>query len=194
MTEYSIEDFVTNAKSAVREKKRKHSDCELTKSNSTITSLNQYPYEVTNDDHCETPAAAYSDIMNILNQLAKSLGKSADSLLIYDPYFCEGSVIDRLSSIGFTNVYNAKEDFYKVYDEGRMPEYDILLTNPPYSGSNMEKLVRICCASQKPWFLLMPNYVYTKDYYTSFLLSCSPSPFYVVPSKQRYCYTTPKVS
>jgi hypothetical protein len=34
-------------------------------------------------------------------------------LRIYDPYYCDGSVIRNLAELGFTNVYNKKEDFCK---------------------------------------------------------------------------------
>ncbi len=49
----------------------------------------------------------------MLHQLALHLGKSATTLRIYDPYYCEGSVVLHLRALGFTNVYNRNEDFYK---------------------------------------------------------------------------------
>eukprot|EP01040_Poterioochromonas_malhamensis_P016227 gene16227-18370_t len=49
-----------------------------------------YPYEVVPDDHCETPVEAYEDIAPLLHLIAKALGKTAETLSIYDPYFCEG--------------------------------------------------------------------------------------------------------
>jgi len=54
----------------------------------------------------------YRDIADVLHQLAVHAGKCSTSLRIYDPYFCEGSVVLHLRALGFTNVYNRNEDFY----------------------------------------------------------------------------------
>jgi hypothetical protein len=59
-----------------------------------------------------TPRCRYRDISDVLQQLALHLGKSSATLRIYDPYFCEGSVILHLRALGFSNVYNRNEDFY----------------------------------------------------------------------------------
>lgn len=151
---------------------------------------NEYPYSVTDDDHCETPVEAYIDISFLLRRVAESVGKSNESLKIFDPYHCEGSVIARLGSIGFKNVHNEKEDFYASILNEEIPEYDVLVTNPPYSGDHMRKLLKFCAESKKPWLLLLPNYVYTKEYFIPSLLG--QKPFYVAP-KKRYLYSTPKV-
>lgn len=65
-------------------------------------------------DHCETSERAYSDIATLLTALAGELGKDAKELVIYDPYFCQGSVVERLASLGFPRVHNRNEDFYEV--------------------------------------------------------------------------------
>ncbi len=49
----------------------------------------------------------------MLHLLALRLGKSNATLKIYDPYYCEGSVVLQLRSLGFSSVYNRNEDFYK---------------------------------------------------------------------------------
>ena len=46
------------------------------------------------------------------------------------PYYCAGSVIDRLGALGFGDVRNDNADFYTRI----APEYDVLVTNPPFSG------------------------------------------------------------
>jgi hypothetical protein len=177
-----------------------------------------YPYTIRDDDHCETPLVAYEDIAPLLQAIATSLGKSRSTLRIYDPYYCEGSVVANLASLGFLQVYNRLEDFYAKIDSNSVPVYDVLVTNPPYSGDNMPRLLNFCVQSNKPWFLLLPNYVYTKDYYLrtfprtdakvnrpshSFSKSSSSSSavaltpdrtdtlFYIAP-KHRYQYLTPK--
>eukprot|EP01038_Epipyxis_sp_PR26KG_P005923 gene5923-8170_t len=156
----------------------------------------EYPYQVDDDDHCETPIEAYQDIIPILDNLINHLGyNSREELKIYDPFYCEGQVITRLSSLGFTNVYNRKEDFYLIQQSNQIPIYDVLLTNPPYSSDHMEKLLTMCVNSNKPWLLLLPNYVYTKDYYNKISQNSNKSKqiFYITPANnKRYLYTTPK--
>lgn len=65
-------------------------------------------------DHCETSEQAYADIAPLLISLAKEIGKEPEELAIYDPFYCQGSAVERLKSVGFPNVYNRKEDFYQV--------------------------------------------------------------------------------
>lgn len=66
------------------------------------------------------------------------------------------------------------------------------MTNPPYSGDHVEKILNFCVDSGKPWFLLVPNFVYVNDYYTSSLAVSDPPsrPFFLAP-KIRYNYLVP---
>jgi len=161
-----------------------------------ISNTSRFAFKVDEADHCETPIAAYQDIVDVLDKLASSLNKSRSSLIIYDPYFCDGGIKKKLASIGFTNVINNNSDFYKNIKEKTIPDYDILLTNPPYSGAHMGKLLKYCkeIATQenkKPFLLLLPHYVYTKDYYQLMLgPKVSSSVFFLVPLK-RYNYIPP---
>ncbi|KRX03791.1 hypothetical protein PPERSA_04299 [Pseudocohnilembus persalinus] len=140
----------------------------------------EYPYEVDKDDHCETPLDAYLDIMPILMEICKNTGKSTQELAIYDPYFCQGRMKENLATIGFTNVYNKKEDFYKVIEAKKVPNYDVLITNPPYSEEHIQKIVDFCVKSEKPWFLLVPNFVYNKDWYLKLLKQKDPCKFHKI--------------
>lgn len=182
-TEIKREEEITRKKDRREKRKRPAVDEQSNDSN-------DYPYTVNDDDHCETPVEAYSDVSSFLEKFALSIGKTKENLQIYDPYHCEGSVISRFASIGFQNVYNEKEDFYATILNNEIPDYDVLVTNPPYSSDHMKKLLKFCVESKKPWFLLLPNYVYTKDYYVPSLLG--QKPFYITPLK-RYLYSTPKV-
>jgi hypothetical protein len=148
----------------------------------------EYSYVTDDADHCETPLDAYEHIATLLDRLIS--GKARSSLRIYDPYFCEGGVVQRLGSLGFTNVYNRKEDFYAAIVQGTTPDFDVLVTNPPYSGDNISRLLDFCLASRKPWFLLVPNWVYTKNYYARIL--CGGSSYIYVAPKKRYLYLTVK--
>ena len=154
-----------------------------------------YSFNPDDSDHCETPLEAYEDIANYLEQLAIEMLKSKTELRIYDPYFCEGGVKTNLEKLGFTNVYNKNEDFYHMISNNLCPEFDVIITNPPYSNDHMERLLMFCIQSVKPFFLLLPNFVYTKDYYTKNILGrgkfLQAMLFYIVP-KRRYKYSTPK--
>jgi hypothetical protein len=187
-----------------------------------------HPFEVDDSDHCETPFKAYQDLTVILDRLldddestdgnntsknrnSNRNRKPRSSLRIYDPYYCDGGVKTKLASMGFTNVINENRDFYKDIETGQVPDYDVLVTNPPYSGHHMEKLLEFCASQQaaassskkkkphrrpRPSFLLLPHFVYTKDYYTRAL---PPPPssnnnrsfFSFLVPKIRYSYVPP---
>ena len=148
-----------------------------------------FPYAVDPDDHCETPAEAFRDICGLLSQLG-----TPGNLRVYDPYFCDGAVIKHLMSIGFPKVYNKKEDCYQRWSARNdwMSQFDVLVTNPPYSGNQIEKLMQFVTSQQKfghrPWFLLMPQWVHKKSYFQE--LTKNIQPFYLVPNK-RYIYLPP---
>ena len=61
-------------------------------------------FEVDYNDHFETPPVAYSDIVPMLKELATSLGKLPEDLIIYDPYYCQGAMVRILAELGFTKV------------------------------------------------------------------------------------------
>ena len=155
-----------------------------------------FPYKTDEDDHCETPLQAYAHIKPILDALSKSMGKSKSSLKIYDPYFCNGSVVKHLATLGYTNVYNQKEDCYAVWETQEEPPFDAFITNPPYSADHIDKLMTYITSKKfgsKPWLLLMPNWVHKKDYYENSTTKNEINtsyPFYLVP-KKRYVYVPP---
>lgn len=89
-----------------------------------------------------------------------------------------------------------------------IPEYDVLVTNPPYSEDHVKRCLAFCMRSNKPWLVLLPNYVAAKPYYAPILAGRAGAkwggppadleegvppvaPFYVVP-KKRYNYWSPK--
>jgi hypothetical protein len=191
--------FNTSAK----KKKSSSSSTPLPQTNPSETSVDirdEYPYEVIPDDHCETPLEAYQDISPLLQLFAQSIQKTSFSLAIYDPFFCEGSMVERVGSLGFTNVYNRKEDFYSMKSSSQLPSFELLLTNPPYSLDHMDRLLSFCINEMKgkqPFCLLLPNYVYMKDYfskYNHFFNNNSGGGCFIVPKNgKRYLYTTPKV-
>ena len=87
----------------------------------------------------------------------------------------------------FHQVHNVCEDFYQSASDGSIPEFDVLVTNPPYTSSaprcppgslfhgttdHVERLLRYCRSCGKPCALLMPNYVSRPDYLWSPIYIC----------------------
>jgi hypothetical protein len=58
-----------------------------------------------------------------------------------DPFYCEGAVVKHLNSLGFQSVIHKNEDFWNHVQRKSVPDYDVLVTNPPFSG---EHKVRGC--------------------------------------------------
>jgi hypothetical protein len=116
-------------------------------------------------DHAETPLAAYEHLEPLLFKLCGALGKSKASLVIYDPFYCAGSMAQHLHSLGFLTVINRNEDCYAAWAEGRTPEYDVLVTNPPFSGDHIPKTLAFAASSGKPWAILIPEFCARKAYY-----------------------------
>lgn len=158
-----------------------------------------YPFSVDADDHCETPSIAYEHIVPLLSTLAQALNKSSPyNLHIWDPFFCAGSVANHLNNLGFDNVYNENEDFY-AYDAGKTSgpqQYDVLITNPPYTANHIPSLLKFCKDAGKPCLLLLPNYClhkYKEQLVALESSSSSPSSdLFFVWSKARYKYKSPK--
>ncbi|CAM9747599.1 unnamed protein product, partial [Hapterophycus canaliculatus] len=154
-----------------------------------------HPFPTEYGDHFETPLQAYRDIEGALGLLSKFLGKKRKHLRIWDPYYCAGRTPRLLGQLGFHKVEHSNQDFYKLVREKRQPKHDVLITNPPYSGDHKKRCLEYCRASGKPWFLLVPNYVATKDYYRLAVLGPAAGlggePFYVVP-ETKYSFDHPE--
>ena len=168
---------------------------ECNTNNESEKALPLFPYPTDPDDHCETPQIAYEDILPLLHKVAKLCKVSSSDLSIYDPYYCNGTVIKNLNSLGFPKVYNKKENCYEIWSSAKTPNFHTFLTNPPYSDDHIPKLMEFLTKDpsmeQKPWFLLMPTWVHKKDYFIKSLKQKSIQPFYLVP-KKRYIYEPPK--
>jgi len=144
------------------------------------------PFEAEADDHCETSHVAYAHISPILKYIAEQLGK-ANSDLIYDPYYCAGTVVQHFNRLGFPCVYNKPEDFYQVIQDGCVPQHDVLVTNPPYSGDHFERLLQFCSENNKPALLLIPEHLSTKKYVQRYI-----DRFFFLTPAERYFYWTPE--
>ena len=149
-----------------------------------------HPFDADPNDHCETSPAAYAHIAPLLRLLAAALGTTPEQLAIYDPYFCAGSVTRHLAAQGFPRVHNHNEDCYATIAAGRVPKHDVLVTNPPYSGDHVERLLRFARENAKPFLLLLPDYFGRRPNYRP-ALGEEIEPLFLCP-RDRYQYWTPE--
>lgn len=162
-----------------------------------VSTTVKFPFEVSSEDHCETPRQAYDDLAPILEFVAHRLNKTRATLRIWDPYYCAGTVKRHLARNGFLNVHNECVDFYKLISLHSLPDHDVVITNPPYSTSPIDHIFELfdfLSRRKTPWFVLQPNYVYTKQFWTDITSSQieAPRPFFLTPSTPRkYKYKTP---
>jgi len=121
------------------------------------------------NDHFETPRIAYEDIAPLLDWLA--LGRPRKEHIIYDPYYCNGQTSTIFHQLGFDGIINRKRDFYQDILDDNLPDFQTLVTNPPYSDQHKDRCLEFCFQQlrkeeqRKPFFLLMPNYVASREYY-----------------------------
>ena len=91
------------------------------------------------DDDYETGSA-------ILETLTPYLEKDK---IIYDPFYCNGLVIEEWSKLGFKCINEKKDAFNREH-----PEFDYMISNIPFSCK--EKCVKLAIELKKPFILLMP--------------------------------------
>lgn len=110
--------------------------------------------------------------------------------MIWDPYYCAGSVATHLGALGFRSVRNDNVDFYALVHGGpsAVPVHDVVVTNPPYSGTHVARLAAFLVANAKPALVLVPDYFCARSFYAATLGALQP--LYLKPNKQ-YHYWTP---
>lgn len=164
-------------------------------------------------DDRETPARALQDIVHVLQLLALP---SATTTL-YDPYYCQGAIKTRMAALGYPNVINEPVDFYQTVHNNAVPAYDVLLTNPPYSGNHIRKALEFACAGaaeeaadggggggggvggggvgggSKPWCMLLPSNVHAREWYESVVGGGASPPLFLCPH-ERYSFLVPSVA
>ena len=122
----------------------------------------------TPSDHAETPVNAYEDLAPFMRAVG---GR------VYDPYYCDGGVVRRLTALGFRDVVNENRDFYADVSNGTVPRHDLLMTNPPYSGDHVDRLIFHVVAAKRPFALLIPTYYLGRDVWRRAASALSPPPF-----------------
>ena len=118
-------------------------------------------------DDRETPQRALRDVVHLLSLLRPN--QPLANLHIYDPFYCDGSIKQRLHLLGCTSVTNNPVDFYQTIRDSVVPLHDVLLTNPPYSSNHIRRTLEFCCRKNKKvlWMMLLPSNVYLRDWYQS---------------------------
>jgi hypothetical protein len=85
----------------------------------------QWNFVVDYNDHFETPLVAYQDLLPALLTFAKHINKEPSELIIYDPYWCQGEMVQLLNQLGFKNVINRNVDFYADIAKKAVPSKPI---------------------------------------------------------------------
>lgn len=152
------------------------------KSNAPPTNKHGHTFTSKFNDHFETPLQAYTDLAPLLTAL------SGSSKIIYDPFFCKGSMVKHMHSIGFPSIINRNEDFWSNICNNTVPNYDICVTNPPYSDDDKEKTIAFIVGSQKPGFVLLPSYCGNKTWFKRASSKCSLTNMFVLRPRIDYQY------
>ena len=159
--------------------------------------LEPFAFEADLGDHCETPGIAYRHITPLLREIATAMSPdqhwrvASKHLQIYDPYYCQGGVKKRLARLGFDSVYNENEDFYRVCEEQRVPKFDVLVTNPPFSAEkHFSFILDFVVKTEKPWFLILPVKEIFRDLFVKNTQTLTLQPFFLAPPK-KYNFKTP---
>lgn len=154
-----------------------------------------HPFATDPGDHAETPLCAYAHIAPLLRRLAKRLGTTPAALRIYDPFYCEGACVRHLASLGFTSVININEDFYSRWAADAIPAFDVLLTNPPFSGDHLARTFEFATSCARPFLLLLPQYVSRKAFLLEWQSGARPSAprrlCFVGPAAEPYVFAAP---
>jgi hypothetical protein len=166
-----------------------------------------FPYATDYNDHFETPLAAYQDVAPIIDWLSSGDGcersRSRSEVVLYDPYYCHGRTAVLLKELGYERIVHEKRDFYQDIRNGQIPDYDVLITNPPYSENHKKRCLDFCLLRQqqqksKPFLLLMPDYTASKEYFRQCLSAAASQQqqqtrtiVYLVP-RQSYHYEHPE--
>lgn len=66
---------------------------------------------------------------------------------------------------------NENRDFYADVAAKQVPEFDVMVTNPPFSSDHKERLLQFLIDDprQRPFFLLLPSWVAQRSYWREFL-------------------------
>lgn len=113
-----------------------------------MSHINFHNLSKTKSDNYETPKYVWEDIAPYVNK----------ELVIYEPFYCSGESGKFLNEIGFKNVIHEDVDFFT-----NSFKFDMIISNPPYS--NLKKILMRVVTIDKPFMLLMPITLLSKQYF-----------------------------
>jgi hypothetical protein len=92
--------------------------------------------------------------------------------------------------LGFPKVIH--EEGYVMYRDP-VPYHGALVTNPPFSGDNIERILRFAAEGNKgrPFFILIPQYVATKAYFLSWKWRGRNQILFAGPQSEAYVFEAP---
>lgn len=142
-----------------------------------------FPFQANFNDHFETGIDALKDLLPSIRALREATHpNNSEAFWIYDPYFCAGHVKERWATLGFPSVHHECRDFYDDVKKNFGPNYDVLVTNPPYSADHIPRLFDILVTKRKPFAVLVPDYVAKKPWYLDIVKRCfTPSTLFAKP-------------
>jgi hypothetical protein len=90
----------------------------------SVASSSSWNFEADYNDHFETPKVAYQDLLPVLDVIVNDyFHKARQDTVIYDPYYCQGNMIQYLNELSFSNVINVNEDFYLKIKRKSIPGF-----------------------------------------------------------------------
>jgi hypothetical protein len=94
-------------------------------------------------DEYETPEGAWGMILKHIPDKRTR---------IYEPFYCTGRARVSIQAHGFSNVIHERRDFFS--ERLALSEYDVIVTNPPYS--KLAPIFKVLKEINKPFAMLVP--------------------------------------
>ena len=123
------------------------------------------------NDNYNTPKYAWDILFKFLE-----LDKNT---IIYDPFFNDNSSKTYMNELGYNNVIHEQEDFYKNYNKYN---YDILISNPPFSQK--QKILSLLYKLNKKFVLILPVSVISKLYLRNIFNEDIDKITYIIPNRR----------
>tara|TARA_R110001592_G_scaffold307473_1_gene581290 strand:- start:1 stop:516 length:516 start_codon:yes stop_codon:yes gene_type:complete len=119
------------------------------------------------DDYM-TPKSAWENIQHLIPK----------EKVIWESFYGDGESGNHLKSLGF-NVIHEPIDFF---DDETLPEYDILISNPPFSKS--KAVVQRLKELGKPFIIIMPSPKICTSYFRENFCDCKDPIQIIIPRKR----------
>ena len=97
--------------------------------------------------------------------------------IIWEPFYCNGQSGIDLKELGFHVHHEPNEDFFKC-NYG-----DIIISNPPFSQSTLEKTFKRLIDLDKPFVLLMPVGKLVNNYIRDIFKDVEPLQYIIPPER-----------